>query len=169
MEGTAMRILTTTITAAALGGLGLAGMAVLGATSAGAATTAGAVAEVATEATPAAPRLGRRWFSRLTGEQKACLDRASITRPLGPLTADERKKVQGELRAAAERCGIGLPTGERRANVRAWWDGLTSEQRTCLKEANLTRPVGPLTKEQRQQVRAQVAAAAKGCNVMLPK
>jgi hypothetical protein len=164
-----MRILTTTIAAAALGGLGLAGTALLGPTSADAATTLGVVTEVAADTTPTAPRLGWRWFSRLTADQKACLDRASITRPLGPLTAEERAKVKADLRTAAEGCGIAVPTGERRAKVKAWWDGLTSEQQACLKEANLTRPLGPLSKEERQKLRADVAAAAKGCNVTLPK
>jgi mRNA-degrading endonuclease toxin of MazEF toxin-antitoxin module len=164
-----MRILTTTIAAATLAGLGLAGVSVLRPATADAATTVGAVAEASADTAPTPPALGWRWFSRLTPDQRACLDKASITRPIGPLTKEERAKVQADLRAAAQGCGITVPTGERRARVKAWWDGLSPDQQSCLKQANLTRPIGPLSKAERQKLRSDVAAAAKGCNVTLPK
>ena len=47
-------------------------------------------------------------------------------------------------------------------------DGLTDTQRTCLEDAAVTRPWGPLTKEQRQQVRADLRAAAEKCGVTVP-
>ena len=83
---------------------------------------------------------------------------------------DAREEVDriDEL-AAGERCGITVPTGERRAKVRAWWDGLSPDQQSCLKEADLTRPIGPLSKAERQKLRTDVAAAAKICTVTLPK
>lgn len=121
----------------------------------------------AASATP--PALGWRWYSRLDQTQRDCLARASISRPLGPLTDAEKATVQEQLRAAATSCGIPVPSGERRANLQAWWNGLSSTQQSCLKAANLTRPVGPLDKAARQTLRQQVSAAAKGCGVTLPK
>ena len=46
--------------------------------------------------------------------------------------------------------------------------GLTDEQRQCLEDAVVTRPWGPLTKEQRQQVRSELKAAAQKCDIALP-
>ncbi len=161
-----MRILTTAIAAATVGGAALVGGLTLTSASAGAAETVAAVSETA-DATP--PALGWRWFSRLTPEQKACLDKVRVTRPLGPPTDAERTQVQADLRAAAQGCGIKVPTGERRAKVEAWWKALSTEQQACLKGANLTRPLGPLSDQERRQLRTDVATAAKGCNVTLPK
>jgi hypothetical protein len=178
-----MSLIRTTLTAALDGGATLAGGAAAlaaggdpapastSATTAGpTATTAGpTTADTGTDtAADTPPRLGWRWFSRLTAEQKACLDKADLRRPVGPLTDAEREALQAGLRATAQSCDIPVPTGERRAKVRAFWESLSEEQRTCLKEANLTRPLGPLDPKERQQLRTDLAAAAKSCNVALP-
>jgi hypothetical protein len=81
-----------------------------------------------------------------------------------------------------------------RAAARGWWNTLTDAQRSCLEDAAITRrsarstmpsappcapgsrlqdaavtrPWGPLTKEQRQSVRADLRAAAQKCGVTLP-
>ncbi|MGL4178108.1 MAG: hypothetical protein ACRCSN_18790 [Dermatophilaceae bacterium] len=52
--------------------------------------------------------------------------------------------------------------------VRAWWKGLTEEQRQCLRDADLTRPVGRMSDAEREQLRADAEAAAQGCGVDLP-
>lgn len=164
-----MRILTATIATAVLGGLGVAGVSALAPQTADAATTTAAIAESAPAATAKPPALGWRWFSRLTADQKACLDKASVNRPIGPLTEAERATVQADLRAAAEGCGIKVPSGERRAKVETWWKSLSADQQACLKKANLSRPLGPLSAAERKQLRTDVAAAARACSVTLPK
>ena len=124
------------------------------------ADTIGAATEDA--ATPRA--LARGWWNKLTDTQRSCLKDAAITRPVGPLDDAEKAALRAKVEAAAEKCDVTLPF----AKARAFWDGLTDEQRTCLKDAAVTRPWGPLTKEQRQQVRADLKAAAQECGVTLP-
>jgi hypothetical protein len=177
-----MSLIRTTLTAALVGGATLAGGAAAlaaggdpapaGTSGTTSATTGGpTTADTGTGTTADAdtpPRLGWRWFSRLTAEQKACLDKADLRRPVGPLTDAEREALQARLRATAQSCDIPVPTGERRAKLKAFWESLSQEQRTCLKEANLTRPLGPLDRDERQQLRTDLAAAAKACNVTFP-
>ena len=110
----------------------------------------------------------RRWLASLTDDQKTCLRQAGLTRPVGPLTEEERKALREKVAAAAKTCGIDLPTGERRAAVKAFWQGLTEEQRTCLKEADLTRPLGRLNEKERAEIWTQVKAAAQKCGVTVP-
>ncbi len=59
------------------------------------------------------------------------------------------------------------PAGGARG-MRFWRKNLTDEQRGCLEEAGLTRPVGPLGIEQRRAVRAEVTAAAEKCSIEPP-
>ena len=122
---------------------------------AGAGTTADTVAGATAD--PATPRAAARgWWNRLSDEQRSCLKDAAITRPVGPLDDAERAALRAKVEAAAQKCQVTLPF----AKARAFWDDLTDEQRTCLKDAAVTRPWGPMTKEQRQQVRADLRAAA---------
>ena len=122
-------------------------------------TVAGATADTA------APRVAARgWWNKLTAEQRSCMQAAKITRPVGPLDDAERAALRAKVDSAAEACDVTLPF----ARARAFWDGLSDEQRTCLEEAAVTRPWGPLTKEQRQQVRADLRAAAGTCGVTVP-
>lgn len=121
----------------------------------------------ATDATSS--RLGWRWFSRLDPAQRACLGKANLSRPVGPLTPAQKATIQEQLRTAATGCGIPIPSGERRAALTAWWNALTPTQQSCLKKADLTRPIGILTADQRRTLKEEVVAAAKSCGVALPK
>ena len=47
-------------------------------------------------------------------------------------------------------------------------EALADAQRTCLKDADVTRPLGPLTAAERKAVREKVTAAATSCHVTLP-
>ena len=130
---------------------------------AGVGTTADTVAGASSDT--AAPRAAARgWWNKLTAEQRSCLQAAKIARPVGPLDDAERAALRAKVEAAAATCDVTLPF----AKARAFWDGLSDEQRTCLEEAAVTRPWGPLTKEQRQQVRADLRAAAQKCGVTVP-
>ena len=127
----------------------------------------GTVADTIGDATTdgATPRVAARgWWNKLTDAQRTCLRDAAITRPVGPLGDADRAALRGKVEAAAAKCDVTLPF----AKARAFWDGLTDEQRSCLQDAAVTRPWGPLTKEQRQQVRADLRAAAQTCGVTLP-
>ena len=125
-------------------------------------------AAAATTTDTAAPKLGWRWWAGLSSDQQQCLAKAGLTRPAFPLTDAEKAAVQAAVRDAAQGCGITLPTGERAAALKTWWEGLTDDQRTCLKDADVTRPLGPLTAAERKAVREKVTAAATSCHVTLP-
>lgn len=106
----------------------------------------------------------RQWWQDLTDEQRQCLEDADLRRPVGPLDDAERATVREQVRSAADGCGVELPFPRARAFV----DGLTDEQRQCLQDAGLTRPVGPLTADERRGLREEVRAAADGCGITLP-
>jgi len=122
-------------------------------------TAAGTPTDGATARTAA-----RGWWKKLTDEQRTCLQGAAINRPVGPLDDAERAALRAKVEAAAKKCEVTLPF----AKARAFWNGLTDEQRQCLEDAAVTRPWGPLTKEQRQQVRGELRAAAQKCGVTVP-
>ncbi len=88
----------------------------------------------------------------------------AISRPVGPLDDAERAALRARVEAAAQKCQVTLPF----AKARAFWDGLTAQQRSCLRDAAVTRPWGLLTKEQRQSLRADLEAAAQKCGLTLP-
>jgi hypothetical protein len=143
----------------------------VGATSATAAPTPVRAVAAAAPAGTAAPADGpavrgkvRAWWSGLTDTQQQCLEDAGIRRPVGPLDDAQRATLRSQVEKAAATCGVELPF----ARARAFWDGLSDTQQQCLKAADVTRPWGPLTKEQRQQVRKDLAAAASACGVTLP-
>ncbi len=126
-------------------------------------TTADAIGAATTDATT--PRVAARgWWKKLTDEQRTCLQGQKITRPVGPLDDAARAALRGKVEAAAEKCQVTLPF----AKGRAFWNDLSDEQRQCLEDAAVTRPWGPLTKEQRQEVRADLRAAAQKCGVTVP-
>ena len=106
----------------------------------------------------------RGWWSGLTDAQRTCLQGQDITRPVGRLDDAERTALRATVEAAAKTCDVTLPF----ARARAFWDGLTTEQQDCIKDAGVNRPWGPLTKEQRQAVRSDLTAAAERCGVTLP-
>ena len=106
----------------------------------------------------------RGWWKGLSDTQRACLQDQKITRPVGHLDDAQRAALRVKVEAAAKTCDVTLPF----AKGRAFWDGLTDEQRTCIKDAGVNRPWGPLTKEQRQAVRADLKAAAEACDITLP-
>ncbi len=160
---------TSLITLAAGGAVVLTGVA---ATSAIAAPTpVAAVTAVSSDAgvpdgSDGVARQGaRRWWNTLTDTQRQCLTDAKITRPVGRLDDAERATLRGQVTEAATACGVELPFPK----VRAFWDGLTDTQQQCLKDADVNRPWGPMTREQRQQVRTDLRAAAETCGVTLPE
>lgn len=110
-----------------------------------------------------------RWFQGLTDEQRACLQDAGITRPVWPLDVSDRVALRGRVRAAASACDITVPDPTRRERMAQAWVALSDEQRSCLTDTGLTRPVGRLSDADRATLRAQVVAAAKSCGVTLPK
>ena len=164
-----MALLPAALAATALGAVALVGGIAATSNAAPTSDPVAAVAAVASAADPTPPPLGRRWLDGLDATQRACMDKASISRPIGPRTDAEKAAIQEQLRSAATHCGIKLPTGERKAKVLAWWNGLSSTQQACLKKANLTRPVGPLSADQRTSLRQSIIGAAKTCDVTLPK
>ena len=100
----------------------------------------GVVSAAATTTDTAALKLGWRWWAGLSSDQQQCLAKAGLTRPAFPLTDAEKAAVQAAVRDAAQGCGITLPTGER-AQPQDVVGGLTDDQRTCLKDADVTRPL----------------------------
>ncbi|MEN9595248.1 MAG: hypothetical protein RLY23_1731, partial [Actinomycetota bacterium] len=93
----------------------------------------------------------------LTDEQKTCLTEAGITKPEGRPTQAEREA----FKAAAETCGITLPTRPDHAGREL---NLTDEQKTCLTEAGITKPEGRPTQAERDAFKA----AAETCGITLP-
>ncbi|MBD3784070.1 MAG: hypothetical protein IE926_14170 [Micrococcales bacterium] len=126
-----------------------------------------AVADDTSSTTATAPvRHGvRQWWKGLSDTQRQCLQDAKITRPVGPLDDAQRKALRDQVTKAAEACKVELPFPK----ARAFWNGLTDTQKQCLDDANVTRPWGPMTKEQRKAVRADLKAAAEKCGVQLPQ
>ncbi|MGL5911632.1 MAG: hypothetical protein ACRCZP_16650 [Phycicoccus sp.] len=164
------RIRTTMITVATIGVVGASGIAV---TSAYATPAPVAAVEAAVPAEPTVDdgtKAGggrhpvRHWWKGLTDAQRTCLEDADIERPVGRLDDTERAALRASIEKAADTCAVELPFGE----ARAWWDGLTDAQESCLRDAALTRSWGPLTKDERQDLRADVIAAAEKCDVQLP-
>lgn len=143
-------------------------LAAAGATESSDATTDDATtdgtASADTASADAARAKARGWWAGLTDDQRTCLQDQDITRPVGRLADAERTALRAKVEAAAKTCGVTLPF----AGARAFWDGLSTEQRDCIKDAGVNRPWGPLTKEQRQAVRADLRAAAERCGVALP-
>lgn len=164
-----MALLPAALAATALGAVALVGGIAATSTAAPASDPVAAVTALDSASTTPPPALGRGWYARLDPVQRACLDKATISRPIGPRTDAEKATRQEQVRAAATACGITLPTGERKAKALAWWNGLSSTQQGCLKKANLTRPIGPLSADQRKSLRQQIVSAAKTCDVTLPK
>lgn len=121
----------------------------------GSGTTAGSVAG----------GTARAWWRGLTDAQQQCLRDADIRRPVGPLDDAERAALRRSVEAAAGSCGVELPF----AKARAFWDGLTDAQQQCLRDADVTRPWGPMTRDQRQQLRDDLRAAAEACGVTVPR
>ncbi len=108
-----------------------------------------------------APDGARRHRMHLTDDQKQCLKDEGISRPIRPLT---REKV-GALQAAAKACDITLPNrlGERLAR-RLNRVALTDDQKQCLKDEGISRPIRPLTREKV----AALKAAAEACDITRP-
>lgn len=171
-----MTRLRTTVIALAAGTAVIAGGAVVASSAMATPAPVAAVEQLGVDATPvttaadastdgrSARVAARGWWKRLTDEQRSCLQDARITRPVGPLDDAERAALRAKVESAAAACDVTLPF----ARARAFWDGLTDEQQACLEDAAVTRPWGPLTREQRQQVRSELRAAAQKCGVTMP-
>ena len=101
-----------------------------------------------------------------TPDQVQCMVDAGYQRPLaGDLRTREQRQA---FRATAEECGIDLPPGffrhAARIGARHWWRGLTAEERQCMKDEGVQRPVGWPSDEEIQGFRD----AAATCEVDLP-
>jgi hypothetical protein len=157
-------IATTAIGAVLAGG----GVALATASSAGAAPVTDVVSAVTTtDAGPVAKAKGLRdWWGSLTDTQQACLKDANLTRPVGPLTLEQRRALRADVKTAAATCNVELP---KLGPVAAFWNGLTQEQITCLQDTGLTRPLGRLTKADRRDLARKLVAAADTCGVTPPK
>ena len=121
-----------------------------------------------TDAGPRGGRHGLRWWAGLTDEQQACLRDAGPTRSAWPLAADERDALREQMQQSATACGVELPDPADRPVLR-FWQGLTDEQQQCLADADVTRPVGPLDRDEREQRRADVRDAMEACGVEPPE
>ncbi|MFN8084267.1 MAG: hypothetical protein U0Q14_08555 [Dermatophilaceae bacterium] len=101
-------------------------------------------------------------LARLTPEQRSCLQAKGLTRPVGPLTLEQRRTLWASVKTAAESCNITLPKRAGR------WLELTDTQLSCMQKAGITRPLGPLTQAQRAELRSALKAAATSCGLPLP-
>ncbi|MBP6994555.1 MAG: hypothetical protein KBB39_00250 [Phycicoccus sp.] len=160
-----MNRLRTSLTALALGTVTVTG-AVVGTASNAAAAPVEAVTAFA-DGSLGSPGHGpavRQWWRGLDGTQRQCLNDAGLSRPVGPLSDSERATVREQVQAAADTCGVTLPF----AKARAFWNTLSDSQQQCLQDADVTRPLGRLSDDERASVRAEMAAAAQACGVTLP-
>ncbi len=132
-------------------GATIIGFGVAGAVDGGSSSTSSTTPSAA----EAAPHHGRGL--NLTDTQKTCLTEAGITKPEGRPTQAERDA----FKAAAETCGITLPTRPENAGGRL---NLTDTQKTCLTEAGITKPEGRPTQAERDACKA----AAETCGITLP-
>lgn len=71
--------------------------------------------------------------------------------------------VAGAAIAGAQTTGSSTPT--TRARILA---SLTPEQKTCLKDAGITKPDHKLSKDERQAFIVELKSAAQTCNITLP-
>ncbi len=132
------------------------GCVALGAASIGLAAPAGAATDGPNGST-ARPGL------HLTSEQKQCLADHGVTRPVRPLT----KEKVATIKEAVKACDIEVPARlkhrlERLAHRRHL--NLTDEQKQCLSDQGISRPVRPVTIEKI----ATIKAAAQTCGITLP-
>ncbi len=107
----------------------------------------------------------RTWWSGLSDAQQTCLKSAGLSRPVGPLTLEQRRALQTQVQAAAQKCDVDLP---KVGPVRQFWNGLTQQQITCIQDTGITRPLGKLTATERKDLVAKVRAAAQKCGVNPP-
>lgn len=126
------------------------GCVALGAASIGIAAPAGAATDGSTG------RPGRH----LTDEQQQCLADHGVTRPVRPLT----KEKVATIKAAAEACDVKIPARLKHRLAHRRHLNLTDEQKQCLSDAGITRPVRPVTTEKIEAIKA----AAETCGVDLP-
>lgn len=163
-----MNRLRTSLTALALGTVAVTGTLVGTASNAAAAPVEAVTAATAFADGPLAlqgHRPGvRQWWRGLDDTQQQCLKDAGLRRPVGTLSEAERATLRQQVQAAADSCGVTLPF----AQARAFWSTLTDTQQQCLQDADVTRPLGRLSDDERASVRAALAAAAQECGVTLP-
>ncbi|CAB4996263.1 MAG: hypothetical protein F2877_06560 [Actinobacteria bacterium] len=134
-------------------GATIIGFGVAGAVDGGSSSTSSTTPSAA----EAAPHHGRGL--NLTDTQKTCLTEAGITKPEGRPTQAERDA----FKAAAETCGITLPTRPENAGGRL---NLTDTQKTCLTEAGITKPAEGTKPTQAE--RDAFKAAAETCGITPP-
>ncbi len=158
--------LRTMIAGGLLGAVALAGLAGGTMAVAGATGTDSASEPAAATAPVEHPRLDAAW-DRLSTDDQACLEGEGVTRPEGAMTREELKAWGQQLATAADTCDINIRQ-DLRVKARQAWAELTPEQRQCVKDQDLTRPVGRLDKAERQQLRADLKNAADTCGIEVP-
>ncbi len=161
-----MSALRTSLVALAVGGAAVTtGLVATNATAAPVAAVTAVADDPSSDTATAPVRHGvRQWWKDLTETQRQCLRDAKITRPVGPLDDAERAALREQVSKAADACQVELPFPK----ARAFWNGLSDTQKQCLDDAKVTRPWGPLTKDQRRAVRSDLRAAAEKCGVEVP-
>lgn len=119
----------------------------------------------ATTSTDAQRGAAVAWFYRaLTDVQRQCLADANLQRPEGRLTNEQVKQLQQQVQAALTSCDVTVPAkAADRDRLGFRWAALSSEKQHCLADAELTRPLGRLTDDQRAAVRASVVDTVQGC------
>ncbi len=105
---------------------------------------------------PAVVRRPRRRRPRVPGE-------APGHHAPRPRDVASRLAVLQQVRSAAADCSVAFPQARGSRSASQLWQGLTADQRACLAKVDLTRPIGPLTKEQRQARRQTLRTAAASC------
>lgn len=133
------------------------GCVALGAASIAVAAPAGAATDGGNTGSTARPGL------HLTNEQKQCLADHGVTRPIRPLT----KEKVATIKAAVKACDIHVPARLQHRLARLAHRhhlDLTAEQKQCLADHGVTRPIRPVTTEKI----ATIKSAATACGVNLP-
>ena len=110
----------------------------------------------------------RRWYADLDAADRTCLAKHQVTTHPGPGDVTSRLAVLQQVRSAAADCDVAFPQAARLEKRLLLWQDLSADQRACLAKVDLTRPIGPLTKEQRQARRQTLRSAASACDVTLP-
>lgn len=110
------------------------------------------------------PGAAAQWL-RLSGDQRQCLADLELARPTPPLSDDQRAAWRQQVAEAFASCGV---TVQPRPIARLW-SSLTDAQRECIDKVGLTRPLGPLSKDERAALRTKLIEVAQDCGVAVKR
>lgn len=105
---------------------------------------------------------GGKHRPQLTDAQKKCLTDAGFTKPATRPTTPPTEEQRAAFKAAAEKCGITLPTGMGKGH-HGGRHQLTDAQKKCLTDAGITKPEGRPTAEHMTAMKA----AAEKCGITM--